>query len=267
MKAVSSNLIIENLGATAIDFNGVMCNARRFDSVLAKYVRPLIIKSEHEIYKVYVRGSATPIKYRNRFFLLCTQHQIADIPLEDVSILKNDGSVLITTGGVRHFETRGDTDLRDLVAFDFTEPCADHPDLVSDFFHFREPPPDAPSADTVFVQVTGFPSARQLYELDRNRLGLQKYKVLCKLHSQPRDEALIALKPINTLKVDPDGMSGGCAFSVQFVSGKAFAFFAGIVVRGGLDRLYILKSGFIKDFLDATMAISDRASRVQTNDA
>ena len=72
-------------------------------------------------------------------------------------------------------------------------------------------------------------------------------------HSQPRDETLLHLKPQLTLSFDPDGLIGGPNFTIQR-SGKDFtAYFAGITVRAGRNDVYIVKSSYIKDLLDAVI--------------
>ncbi|MBY3257042.1 hypothetical protein HFO09_23090 [Rhizobium laguerreae] len=244
-------MISRDLLATSIDLNGLFYPARGFDSVLAKYVDILTLYNDDPIYKVSIRGSATPLRYKNRFFLACCLHQLAGRDFTDVAMLKSDGSQLVTSAGVRSFISRTESDYSDLVIFDFTEPCLEHVDLQSRFFHFREIPPDAANTETIFVQVNGYPSSAQDYELeDKNHLGLRKRKVLCSLDGQPSDHALLRLKTYETLDFDPDGMSGGSAFTVQHIAGKPTAFFAGMIMRGGREHIHILKSGYIKAFLD-----------------
>lgn len=247
-------MILQNLISTSIQLNGVIHPARNFDRVLAQYTRPLFVWSDHDIYKAFLRGSSTRLHYRNAYYLLCTRHQVKDLPLDDVAIMKDDGSYLITSAGVRHFIEKGDSDYSDLVAFDFTEPCQAHPDLIPSFFNFDRLPPDAPSEATVFVQLTGFPIQAQLYELEENHIGLQKHTVLCGLASQPSDDATIKLKAFQPVTFDSDGMSGGTAFTVQMIDGNAAAHFAGIILRGGTEHFYILKSGYIRRFLDMGIA-------------
>ncbi|TAX50375.1 hypothetical protein ELH99_09490 [Rhizobium leguminosarum] len=244
-------MITRDLLASSIDLNGLSHPARVIDSVLAKYVDILTLYNDDPIYKVSIRGSATPLRYKNRFFLACCLHQLDGRDFTEVAMLKSDGSELVTSGGVRNFISRTESDYSDLVIFDFTEPCLEHVELQRRFFHFREIPPDAPNTETIFVQVNGYPSSAQDYELeDKNHLGLRRRKVFCSLDGQSSDHALLRLKTHSTLDFDPDGMSGGSAFTVQHIAGKPTAFFAGMTTRAGRDHIHILKSGYIKGFLD-----------------
>lgn len=64
-------------------------------------------------------------------------------------------------------------------------------------------------------------------------------------------EALLRVRAVQPLEIDPDGMSGGSAFVIQLVEGQARAYFGGMVVRGGREFFSILKPGFVIAFLDA----------------
>ncbi len=100
------------------------------------------------------------------------------------------------------------------------------------------------------VLLTGYPSADQRYEVhENNHLGLVRRLVTCLPEKQPSDEALLSVKAQQPLTVHPDGMSGGSAFVIQMENGLPKAYFAGIIVRGGLKSFQILKAGFIISFL------------------
>lgn len=103
--------------------------------------------------------------------------------------------------------------------------------------------------------MTGYPSKAQLYDLEENNhIGIRRLSVLCVLDSQPSDEAMLTLKALRPLDIDPDGMSGGSAFVLHFIDGKFKAYFAGIIVRGGREIFHILKSGYIYQFLNSSFA-------------
>lgn len=243
--------IDEFLRFTATDVNGVLVPATSVSSTLANYVTNLVVYNEHPTYLLSLCGSATPLRFEDRYFLACCAHQLKGNEYDRVALLKDDGSVLVTSAGVRHFIQPTESDYSDLVIFDFSEPCHDHPDLRRRFFPLKEVPPFAPHTDTLFVQVAGYPSTVQNYNVDEEKkeLGLKKYKVLCELDSQPADEALLRLKSLAPLSLNPDGMSGGSAFTVQLVNGRPKAYFAGMTTRAGPEHMYILKSGYILSFL------------------
>lgn len=244
-------MIMANFISTSVELNGIFHPARNAEKVLAGYTRPLFVWSDDVTYKFYWRGSSTRILYRERYYIICSRHQVADLQLDDVAMLKDDGSHLVTSSRVIHFKDNWESDVSDVIAFDVTKSCEMHPGFKSSFFHFLAVPPDAPSDATVCIQLTGYPSERQIYELYDNHIGLRKHQILCKLDSQPSDDAILKLRSSESLTFDPNGMSGGSAFTIQMVNGRAIAYFAGIILRGGRDNFYILKSGCIKSFLEA----------------
>jgi hypothetical protein len=222
----------------------------RHRSALSRYVGSLVVWNDHQIYKLSLVGSAVCIKYSGRYFLICTNHQLKGLQLENVSLLGRDGQKLITSSGVRHFSDESDPRYLDLAAFDFTEPCEVQPDLKERFFDLREIPPDARSIDIIAAVVAGFPCRDQKYELEeKNHIGKFKRIIVCEPDQFSYDPALMCLRTTEPIDFNPDGMSGGSAFVVQMVDGALRAYFAGLVVTGGRDRFHIIKVGHIHRFL------------------
>ena len=244
--------VLSRLVGTSVGLNGVMIPAALLPTVLGRYVDNLFIYNDHDVFKVSLVGSAVPIKYSGRYFLLCTNHQLRGQKLENVSLMSRDGQKLITSSGVRHFANEESCHYLDLGAFEFSESCEAHPELKERFFELQRIPPDAPSADIIFAVVAGFPAKEQKYEIeDKNHIGKFKRIITCGLDSSSYDPALLCLRTNEPLDFDPDGMSGGSAFVVQRVGREFHAFFAGIVVTAGSDRFHIIKVGFIERFLAA----------------
>jgi hypothetical protein len=53
-------------------------------------------------------------------------------------MLADGGGRFVTSGGMRHFDPDPETDARDLVAFDFTEPVAEYPEFGPRFFNLQQ---------------------------------------------------------------------------------------------------------------------------------
>jgi hypothetical protein len=210
----------------------------------------LLVVNDDPVYKASIRGSATGLHFKQRYYVVCCFHQIRDVDPERVALITKDGQSLITSAGVRHFIERGDTDFQDLAVFDFTDPCLAHPDLKERFYSFTEVAPEALNTETIFVQVSGYPTADQSYDLaDNNALGFVKRLIHCDLQRPPADDAMALLAPHQPLQFSVDGLSGGSAFTVQIVDNLPRAYFAGIVMRAGSNDIFILKSGYIKSVL------------------
>ncbi|WP_162943919.1 MULTISPECIES: hypothetical protein [unclassified Rhizobium] len=244
--------ILRQFSDHGVEINGLIIPGRSIESVLSRHVFNLIINNDHEVFKVSLVGSATAIRYRGRQILLATQHQLRGRDETQVAMLTDSGSHIITSGGVRRYSPRSDTDAYDIVAFDFSEPCADRPELKKRFFELREGPPDVLNIHVLAILLSGFPSADQIYNLhESNHLGLFRRNIVCLPGAQPNDEALLTVQASKPLDKLPDGMSGGSAFVVQLEDGRPRAYFAGLIVRGGKDTFQILKVGYVLAFLNA----------------
>lgn len=252
---MSSETIIEQLVNRSVRVNGVFIPRGAIAMEMARHSFNLIVRNDDDTYKVSLVGSATAIRFRDKYILLCTQHQLHGVDPQQVSVLTDDGKMLITSGGFRAPELLANTDATDLAAFDFTAPVHDYPELRSRFFNFSEIPPPLPNTDIVAVLLSGFASKEQRYELaDFNHLGLSKRAVVCLPHEQSSDLAILTLRTLAPLTVDPDGMSGGAAFAIIQNEGTFSAYFAGLVLTGGSTRFRILKSGYVRAFLQSVLS-------------
>ncbi|WP_139250881.1 hypothetical protein [Palleronia salina] len=145
-------------------------------------------------------------------------------------------------------------DLQDIVIFNFSDACDEHPKLKHRFFRLGAFPPDCFSDAIVAVLNYGYPSMDQVNELDEKKhIGSLRRSTTLKPYGQPHDPTLLHLKPLKELSFDPDGLSGGPNFVVQSSNDDFQVYFAGITVRAGKHDLYLVKSGFIRRLLDASI--------------
>jgi len=251
---------IEKMLKHTVQLNGLLIPIKSIESTLCNYTHPLIIWNHDETYSIGLIGSGTAIYYRSKYLLLCTRHQLNALNgrnYEDVGLLDKDGHSFCSAAGIRqYFNHLNDVDLHDLVVFDFTEPCRDRPHMRERFFNWEYIPPDTTSDQIIGFIVSGYPSKEQNYGLSdaEKHLGLRRAQVVCSLapySDQPKeDPTILRLIPIEPLRFEPDGMSGGIAFVTQFTNGIPRAYFAGMIVRAGTHSFYILKTGFIRNFIN-----------------
>lgn len=227
--------------------------AASLETYLGRFASQLTVWTHDDVFKISNPGSSIGLIHAGRALLVCSRHQLNGVELRDVSILLPDGSRAITSSGSRTFrigEHSTDSDGYDLAAFDFTEPASEFPSLTKNFFKFDCVPPDTPNTHILAFVVAGYPSADQKYELeDKNHLGMVRRVLIAKPDSQPADPALLKLKFVQKLDFNPDGLSGGPAFAMQLFDGECRAYLGGMVLRAGESHCYILKSGFLWDFL------------------
>lgn len=240
---------------TSARVGSLIVPAASLESYLGRFASQLTVWTHDDIYKISIPGSATGLIHKGRSLLLCSGHQLKGVNLEDVGIMLPDGSSLITSSGSRNFlaaDFANETDAYDVAAFKFTEPAVDFPSLTENFFSFDQVPPDTVNTHVLAFIVAGYPSADQKYELeDKNHIGMVRRVVLALPDSQPTDPALLRLKFVEELNFDPDGLSGGPAFVIQWNNRESRVFLGGIVLRAGKTHCNILKSGFIWGFLSS----------------
>ncbi|WP_315772945.1 MULTISPECIES: hypothetical protein [unclassified Bradyrhizobium] len=244
--------VLGHFAAVGVDVNGLIIPGRQIEGVLARHAFNLVVNNNDETFKISLVGSATAVRRHGREILLTTQHQLRGIDVTQVAMLTETGSHIITSGGVRRYNLHPETDAYDIVAFDFTEPCKDRPELKKCFFELSKVPPEVLASNVLAMSLTGYPSDDQAYEIhENNHLGLARRQVTCQPHSQPSDAALLTVQVTRPLDTHPDGMSGGSAFAIGMDHGRLHAFFAGIIVRGGREFFTILKAGVVCAFLDS----------------
>ncbi len=240
---------------TSVRVGSLLVPAGSLESHLGKFASPLTVWTHDEVHKISLLGSSIGLIHSGKPMLVCSKHQLRDCELKDVGVLLEDGSSLITSSGSRTFNKGEHTqvsDAYDVAAFNFLEPASKYPVLSKNFFKFEQVPPDTPNSNIFAFIVAGFPFEDQKYELeDKNHLGTVLRILIAEPDSQPSDPALVKLKFIQALDFDPDGLSGGPAFVVQLVRGEPRVFLGGMIVRSGKSHCYILKSGFIWDFLNS----------------
>ncbi|KJF73157.1 hypothetical protein ASD46_09045 [Rhizobium sp. Root491] len=229
--------------------NGLSVALQNIQAVLSRYTVCVVAVNDDPTYPVTLCGSGTLLCYSGRLYMVCCYHQVKDVDLSRIGIFASDEAVVITASGVLQFAQDNVSEANDIIAFDFTESVKGTPSLQSLFFNFRAIPPNAPSTHTAFLQVAGFSFEHQEYHLgeEESRLGLVKVKVIYQLERPSNDRAVLVLRTAEgPLNFNPNGLSGGSAFSVQFVNDKAMAFFAGMICRAGASEAYMIKSNYIE---------------------
>jgi hypothetical protein len=252
---INSN-ILDQFADHGVNVNGLIIPGRSIESVLASHVFNLVVNNNDDTFKLSLVGSATAVRYRGREILLTTQHQLRGIDESQVAMLTDSGGHIITSGGRRGYNLpHADTDAYDIVAFDFTEPCKDWPELTKRFFDLTGGSPNVLNVEILAMLLSGYPSSDQAYEIhENNHLGIVRRQIVCMPYSQPSDDALLTVKAVRALDKHPDGMSGGSAFVIQIEHGQPRAYFAGIILRGGEEFFTILKAGYVIAFLNSVFA-------------
>ena len=242
---------------TAASINGVYILARNLQDYLGHFTFNLFAWNHDDVFKVSLLGSATPLLYRENFFVICTRHQFKNHDPKDISVVTDDGEFAVTSSGYSAPKIGPEglqNDLQDIAVFNFNGACNAHPSIKRRFFRVTSMAPDCIADSVIAVLNYGFPCNEQLYELEeRNHIGSRRRGTTLTPHSQPSDETLLCLKASRKLTFDPDGLSGGPNFVVQRDNAVFSVYFAGVTVRAGSENFFIVKSGYIIKLLDAVI--------------
>lgn len=245
-----ADLLLDQLVKTSARLNGVYIPGKAIESAIARHTFNVFVTTDDEHYSVQLRGSATAIRFNGIELLLCTQHQLAGVDRERVAMWA-DSNLLVTSGGMRHFNPSPHTDANDLVVFNFSGPAAAHPELRSRFFNLNRRRPA--NHEVIGVLLVGCPTLDQSYDVfSENHIGLARRSVVCLPDPVlPADRATLRVIPKEPMSVDPDGMSGGSAYLVH-VSDEGFEIdFAGVIIQGNTHKLTVIRAGVVLDFLEA----------------
>lgn len=252
-EGVRMRTLLNALLETSARVGSIIVPPGSLESHLGRFASQLAVWTHDPVFKLSIPGSAIGVTHKGRKMLICSMHQLGNVELSDVGLLLPDGSKVITSAGsqtIRMGENSLYSDAYDIAAFDFTEPASEYPALAKNFYDFDCVPPKAPNNHILGFVVAGYPNADQKYEIeDKNHLGIVRRVMVAELDSQPADTALHKLKFDRSLSFDPDGLSGSPAFVVQHVNGECRVYLAGMVLRAGKTHCYILKSGYLWDFL------------------
>ena len=248
-----SQLLLQNLCDQSLYVGNVLVGARQAESLLGKFAVQIFVWADDPNCEVFLRGSGCALKFNDRYYVVCTKHQLLDVSLEKVGLFVGNRRLLVTSSGAKFYtnsHSGSETDQRDVIAFDFTDPCAEFPELRPLFFDFRNPPPDCSNTEIIAFVSAGFPFAEQNFDVYENKhIGSLKRIVVSQPYEQPSDESLLKAKTVVSMSFNPDGLSGGPLFSIVNKFGDPRAHYAGMMVRANQDYIYFLKSGYILQFL------------------
>lgn len=262
--------IIASLVQTSVEQNGLLIPGRLLESALSRYCVPLGYWTEDSRFPVSIPGSATLLKYRKRYILACTRHQ-----LKGLSNLRNICVILspdhktrcITSGGYLIFhKDANEDDHTEIALFDFTAPATALPELKPMFFDLQRRHPHACAEDVVAVITYGYPTEKRNIDYDSGKFEVSKRVVVCTYEGEGRDVAVHILQPTAPINFVPDGMSGGPAFVVLKTANGFSVYFAGMNVRGNESKMCVIKAGAIQIMMDRLIdggetAVTDRVMR------
>ena len=228
--AMDLSTIIGSAALTAIDVNGLFVRANSIGRHLEPYCDPALFCSrEINDYNPTKSGSSVRAKIFDRYFCICTHHQLSKHRYEfDQFCLSNSEAKKLTTSECAFFFHDNVEQDYDFLMFEFTAPVRKgllprHHwyDITKDLERSLTPKP-------CLVLSIGFPGHLNSIDYDQMSYSSQAYAVYGS-EANSSIKGRLAFKPDPEVSFDPAGMSGGPVFGISINGTTLKLFLAGIV--------------------------------------
>lgn len=247
---------------SAIRVNDLWIQPSSFANHIGRHSDSLISVSDDPSYQISLLGSVSLLKYRNQFFAIATQHQVASNQISRLALSVDAEAHFVTAGKYlfRTNETKEDPgEEHDLCAFDFTEPVSEGLLEQSRFFDVSKRNVVSDGERIVCGGVYGYAFSDHTVKIDdddQENTRLEAIhrinrEVICKYNGDAFDGQLAHWFGESVREVDVDGFSGAPVFAIVGQVGEFACKYSGTVVRGGGGNLYSLKAETVLRFLEA----------------
>ena len=252
--------IFDEISNLSVRHNSIFIPGRSVQHVFSRYAVCLGIWNDFQPYPISLPGSASLIRYQDRYLMICTRHQLKNSSgMENVCIMlpgDDNTTRCITSGGARWFEGIYSEESHEIAIFDFSEPVKEIPELKSMFLDFRGQHPSVPSDAVVGFCAYGYPSQLTAYEEDGSAASVTCQAIQLSLAAQESDPSVHSLNVRKPLSYSPDGLSGGPVFCILVGSTGFEIHFTGVIATASRTRVRAIKSGAIQAVIDTTLQIA-----------
>lgn len=204
--------VMDGLYGLSVKVNDMFIPGKLVEDYFSTYCTSLGVWTGMDDFPLYVPGSATLLRYNKRCYMICTRHQLKQTDdWASVCMLLPNGQCqtkCITSGGARWFDKIGDGEHQDIVAFDFTEPARDLPELSPLFFPFQGEHPSIPASQIIAFITYGYPTSQADFDFEKGSIKQVRGRVLSHFSPPGSDDALHIIEPNTPVKFDPDGRAG-----------------------------------------------------------
>lgn len=243
-------LVSDITAKSAVRIGSIFVPPCAVENRLQSTCKQILVHTNHPEYPYQLLGSMTCIKIYDRYFGVCTGHQISESQFENTSIFIFTKNLTVTASRIYTF----DCDEFDLSIriFEFSEAVLEMKSISNQFFEVS-PVSIWPNQARDHFAIFGFPSKFQKVD---STYETKTVVVSAKYNRKSNSPYTHVLEIKENFELTSDGMSGGTVYYMAGYPGDYFIGWAGIVVRGGNPSkyLYFIESGFILEKI--TEAIS-----------
>ncbi|MDQ2089248.1 hypothetical protein [Marimonas arenosa] len=225
---------------------------------LFKQCTHVVNRTGDEQFEVSLHGSFSLLRFGSRPLAFATSHQTDDLEYRDVAIVLPENRVYVTSNQFLAFRHRlaPEQDADQVRAFNFSGAVYQHPKMLRDFFDARKSIDDDELSQAAFFCAFGCVDEDQdIHVRDEFPFGYQELKLrvsalTCEFDGSTPDDSVFRLRIVGRQPASLNGASGGPVFAILERGSFSEVLFAGMIVRGGNEFLYIISAQTIRDFVE-----------------
>lgn len=222
---------------TTVSSKGIIADLHSFTKTLANSIEPLTFYLKEFPDTPFSRvGTAFKFRVRDRYFLVCTEHQFRGADPTSVVIISEQNQMAITSHQTYFAMPDEDGEAgMDLRIFEFTEPVESGQLCKTGWWNWADTI-DEDREDFALMVAAGYPSFNNEIDYEKLNLNLAPRGIFGRrigatfgrLHGFAVETPLV---------YDPDGLSGSPVFALAESSSGFTAKFAGIVSNAGKTQI------------------------------
>lgn len=225
---------------TSIRIGSLWVRPKEIQAHLGRYAQRFVSLNDDDVYQFQHLGSASAIKYRGRYFVISTDHQLKLGRIGQIGVLCGLGHVVITPNLMWTVETRfGDErdDNLDFAIYEFDPEDYKIPSIASQFFEVDIRAGIASSVGKIVI-VIGYPTRLQNIDYYDGKVDLLLVSSFVELVELTSSRYVYTFRTLAEDRFIEDGMSGSPVFEVVHENEIFQVKWLGIVVRGGKQSQY-----------------------------
>ncbi|WP_299738506.1 hypothetical protein [uncultured Roseobacter sp.] len=235
--------IIGSRISTAVEVNKLLVPASSIVEHLRGYCEPALFHTDgFGEFHLSKSGSAFRAKYKGRYFLFCTAHQMKKqrFDHDQLCLLTGDETKIISSHRAIFSEgTADEKDDFDCNLYEFTEVVENGKLSKSCWYDLCGEMANRPVQKPALVCTIGFPGYRNEIDYTNFHYGVSPNAVWGK-EEEPSVKGRLAFKPNPRIDFSPDGMSGGPVFGIELRDDKPKAFFAGLLTEATKEKFHFI---------------------------
>ncbi|WP_417275277.1 hypothetical protein [Celeribacter halophilus] len=229
---------------TSVKVGNLIVPSTSLTEHLRRYTSPAVFNSAgiEPQYAMSLSGSATLIKYSDRYFAFTTLHQLKHPQLQydfdQFCLIGNRPHTLVTPQRII-YATGNDSEDFDCVLFEFTKtvkrgdlPSFEWYEITEEQYSIKTPKPD-------FALSIGYPGFRNYIDYETAHFGMSPNAIAGR-EVEPSLKGRLSFAPREKLHFDPSGFSGAPVFGVKVEQANSRVFFAGIVTEAGKSQIHFI---------------------------